>query len=72
MKCSCCGCDRLVAKNITAMGNGAMLGAMKIVVNGSKCEPVRKARICMDCGNIMPFVNPDILLSDSLRDDTII
>ena len=54
MKCSYCGCKKLVSGRLCDM---AQFGGVKFYVTEKKTIPVEHARVCTVCGNVMPYID---------------
>lgn len=72
-KCSCCGSEKLIESSYRCIGYGGPAEARILVSNNrrrtcgfltsqrSKSVPIESARVCTDCGNVMPYVDANIL-----------
>lgn len=54
LKCGCCGSTDLEIRGLSDL---AKFGGIRISVGSFTEQEVNKARLCRECGNIMPFID---------------
>lgn len=62
MKCACCGSENLIVLGLSSMGMSGSV-SLNLHVKKLKVEKINKARVCKECGNVMPFVEPKNLIN---------
>ena len=53
MRCGCCGSEKLEVLKISQIHE---INGFRLHVAGNKVEYVNQARVCKECGCVMPFV----------------
>lgn len=57
MKCGCCGSEKLEVFRISQLHE---INGFRLHVKDNKVEYVNKARVCKECGCVIPFVEPKV------------